>query len=221
MTDKKRYYHNNEDTDFYEFDEDVEKDIYDGGSIEESLHYKDIKQRKLYIDDNIDQYTATEITQHILRYNYDDKGIDVKDRKPIFLYVVSNGGDVDAGFEIIDAVENSKTPVFTINLAYQYSMGFLIGLAGHTRYASKNAKFLLHDGSSCVFNSTAKVQDQIEFHRRVDEKIKSYIISHSNLTAEEYDSKLRVEWYLFADEAKQKGFTDRIIGEDCDIDDII
>ena len=34
-------------------------------------------------------------------------------------------------------------------------------------------------------------------------------------------NKLRVEWYLFADEAKEKGFVDAVIGEDCDIDDVI
>ena len=41
------------------------------------------------------------------------------------------------------------------------------------------------------------------------------------MTPEEYDSKFRVEWYMFADEAKEKGFTDYIIGVDCDIDEIV
>ena len=39
--------------------------------------------------------------------------------------------------------------------------------------------------------------------------------------SEEYDSKLRVEWYLFADEAKEKGFCDHILGVDCELDDIV
>ena len=43
----------------------------------------------------------------------------------------------------------------------------------------------------------------------------------SNITSKEYDNKYRIEWYLFADEAKTNGFTDYIIGEDCDIDKII
>lgn len=118
-------------------------------------------------------------------------------------------------------IMNSKTPVYTINLGYQYSMGFLIGLAGHKRFATHNAKFLMHDGSNFVYNSGAKAQDQMEFQKKVEERIKQYIISRSNLTPEEYDSKLRVEWYLFADEAKQKGFVDYILGEDCDINEIV
>ena len=115
----------------------------------------------------------------------------------------------------------SKTPVYTINLGYQYSMGFLIGIAGHKRFASPNAKFLMHDGSSFVWDSGKKVQDQVEFQRKVDERIKNYVISHSNISKEDYDSKERVEWYMFADEAKELGFTDYIIGVDCDIEEIV
>lgn len=47
------------------------------------------------------------------------------------------------------------------------------------------------------------------------------ILDHSMLTSKEYDKKQRVEWYLFADEAKEKGFIDQIIGVDCDIDTVV
>ena len=135
--------------------------------------------------------------------------------------MTSNGGSVYDGFKLIDIIQNSKTPVYTVNTGYQYSMGFLIGLAGHKRFATRNAKFLMHDGSNFVYGSGAKVQDQMEFQKRVEKRIKDYVLSRSNVTSEEYDQKLRVEWYLFADEAKEKGFTDYIIGIDCDMDEMV
>lgn len=79
----------------------------------------------------------------------------------------------------------------------------------------------MHDGSNFVYGSGAKVQDQMEFQKRVEKRIKDYVLSRSNVTSEEYDQKLRVEWYLFADEAKEKGFTDYIIGIDCDMDEMV
>ena len=100
-------------------------------------------------------------------------------------------------------------------------MAFLIGLAGHKRFATSNAKFLMHDGSNFVYGSGTKVQDQMEFQKRVEGRIKDYVIARSGVTEKEYDEKLRVEWYLFADEAKEKGFVDHIIGVDCDIDEIV
>ena len=206
---------------YYDFDMDFEAIMIEAGMVDEMFRLQDLKNRKLFLNEHISQDTIHEVVKHILQYNSDDKGVDPADRKPILLYVVSKGGDVDAGFELIDVVQNSKTPVHTINLGYQYSMGFLIGLAGHKRYASKNAKFLMHDGSNFVYNSGAKAQDQMRFNSRVEERIKAYILSRGKLTSDEYDAKLRVEWYMFADEAKDRGFVDYIIGVDCDIDEVI
>ena len=208
------------DDDYYDIEIDIEK-IIGSGMIEDVFYLKDLKQRKLFLKCDIDQCSVSDIVKHIMQYNKEDQNIPVEERKPILLYVVSNGGVVDAGFELIDVIECSKTPVYTINTGYQYSMGLLIGLAGHKRFATKNAKYLMHDGSNFVWNSGAKAQDQMEFNRKVEERIKQYILSHTKLPEEEYDSKLRVEWYFFADEAKEKGFTDYIIGGDVDIDAII
>lgn len=206
---------------YYDFDIEIEKALLEAGMVDEIFYLNDLKQRKLFLNVDVEQLSVADIVKHIMQYNKEDKGIDPKDRQPILLYVTSNGGEVDSGFELIDIIQNSKTPVHTINLGYQYSMGFLIGLAGHKRYATQNAKFLMHDGSNFVYNSGAKAQDQMEFQRKVEERVKQYILSRSKLTSEEYDSKLRVEWYLFASEAKDKGFVDYIIGEDCDIDEVI
>lgn len=206
---------------YYDIEIDLDETLITGGMVDDVFYLKDLKQRKLFLSTEIEQMTVGDIVKHIMQFNTEDKEIDPAERKPILLYVTSNGGDVDAGFELIDVIQNSKTPVYTVNLGYQYSMGFLIGLAGHKRFATRNAKFLMHDGSNLIWNSGAKAQDQMEFQKRVEQRIKEYVISRSNITDEEYQSKLRVEWYLFANEAKEKGFCDYILGVDCDMDDVI
>lgn len=206
---------------YYDIEVDLEDVLVEGGMIDDLFYLKDLQQRKLFLNDDITSLTIESVVKHIMQFNKEDKGIDTDERQPILLYVSSNGGCVDAGFELIDVIQSSKTPVYTINLGFQYSMGFLIGLAGHKRFATENAKFLMHDGSNFIYNSGAKAQDQMEFQRKVEARIKEYILSRSKLTSEEYDGKLRVEWYLFADEAKEKGFVDYIVGVDCDVDEVI
>lgn len=208
-------------SDYYDIEIDLDAALLESGMVDEVFYLKDLKQRKLFLNGSIDQFSIHEIVKHILQINREDFGKEASQRKPILLYVTSNGGEVDAGFELIDAIQCSKTPVYTINLGYQYSMGFLIGIAGHKRYATRNAKFLMHDGSNFIYNSGAKAQDQMEFNKKVEERIKQFIIGRSNLSSDEYDSKLRVEWYMFAHEAKERGFVDYIIGEDCDVDEVI
>ena len=202
-------------------DSDWEKVLLEHGALDELFYVKDLEQRKMFVGGDIDQDQVGGVCRNIMQFNADDKGVPVEERKPILLYIVSNGGEVDAGFELIDTILSSNTPVYTINLGYQYSMGFLIGLAGHKRFAMKNAKYLMHDGSNFVYNSGAKAQDQMEFNRRVEDRIKRYVVSKTKISPELYDERERVEWYMFADEAKSLGVTDFIIGEDCGLDEII
>ena len=210
------------ETGYYDFvDLDLETVLVESGMVDQMFYLRDLQRRKFILNTNIEQFNIADIVRHILQINREDAGIPPEDRKPIRIYIASNGGEVDAGFELIDAIECSKTPVHTINMGNQYSMGFLIGLAGHKRFALKNAKYLHHDGSSYIYNSGAKLQDQMKFQERVEDRIKNYVLDHSRLTVEEYEEKFRVEWYMFADEAKEKGFVDSIVGVDCDIDEIV
>ena len=157
---------------YYDIEVSIEKSLIEGGLIDELFYLKDLKQRKLFLNSEIDQFTVADIVKHIMQFNKEDKNIAPENRQPILLYVTSNGGEVGAGFELIDVIVNSKTPVYTINLGYQYSMGFLIGLAGHKRYASTNAKFLMHDGSNFVWDSGMKAQDRMDFNRKIESRIK-------------------------------------------------
>lgn len=207
---------------YYDIDFEVDFDnLSTVGMLDEIFFLKDLQQRKLFLSVDIEDVTVRHVIKHIMQFNAEDRGIAIKDRKPILLYISSRGGDIDAGFELVDVIQNSKTPVYTVNLGYQYSMGFLVGLAGHKRFATTNAKYLMHDGTQFIYNSGMKAQDQMDFQRCTEERIKSYVVEHSKISPEEYDSKLRYEWYLYANEAKEKGFTDMIIGVDCDIDMIV
>lgn len=208
---------------YYDFEPEFEEKLIEGGLVDDVFYIRDLQQRKLFINSDIDEISVSETVKHIMQFNREDNlnSVNPMKRTPILLYITSNGGDVGAGFELIDTILNSKTPVYTINLGYQYSMAFLIGLAGHKRFSMPNAKFLMHDGSSFVYGTGTKVQDQMEFQKRVEERIKDYVLENSNLNSELYDEKLRVEWYMFADEAKKRGFVDYIIGEDCDMDLVI
>lgn len=190
-------------------------------SLDEYIQWNDMKDRRLYLLMNIDQFSVSDIVTSILNYNREDIGIPVEKRQPIRLYIATYGGEVDSGFELIDIIRASTTPVYTINMGYLYSMGALIGIAGHKRFSTQNAKYLIHDGTNFVYNSGQKAQDQMRFNAKVEERVRGYILSSTTISSEEYDEKVRFEWYMFADEAKEKGLCDSIIGVDCSIDEVL
>lgn len=209
---------------YYDFDVDMEEvlsQLIAGDGIEAAFYLKDLQQRKLFLNTEIDNDSVADAVRHIMQFNKEDKGKAVEERQPILLYLNTYGGEEAAGFQLIDVIQCSRTPVYTINTGVWFSMGFLIGLAGHKRFATKNAKFLMHDGSCEMFNSTSKVRDQLDFNNKVEKRIKEYVLARSNISSKEYEKNIRVEWYMHADDAKKNGFIDTIIGEDCDIDEII
>lgn len=208
-------------TNNYDFEIDLSEIVGGTVMVEEVFHLNDLKSRRLHLNEEINMATVENIGKHILRYNMDDRGKPVEEREPIILYLSSNGGEVWSGYQLIDIIMASKTPVYTVNLGFQLSMGFLIGLSGHKRFATPNAKYLIHDGSNVCYNSSSKLRDEMAFHDRNEERMRQFILERTNIPAELYDSKTRVEWYMFADEAKEMGVTDAIIGVDCDIDAII
>lgn len=207
-----------------EFEVDAEKLVEALGqpsNVDEYYRWLDIKNRRLVLDVGVDQMSVSDVVGHIIRYNREDKGIPVEIRKPIILYIVSPGGDVLSGFELIDIVEYSKTPIYTVNFGYQYSMALPIGLAGKKRYALPNASFLIHDGYIGVNDSSSKAQDWAEFLRRLDKREKEYILSKTKITEEQFSAKERVDWYFFVEDAKAMGIVDYIVGIDCDLDEIL
>ena len=135
-----------------------------------NMHYSEVyeidelKERRLYINSEIDDAVIDTIVFHIMNYNREDKGIDVKDRKPIILYINSPGGSVYSGYALISAMQCSKTPIYTVNQGMCASMAFLIFLAGNKRFSMCNSTFLMHDGSNGIgFESASKLRDRIEY----------------------------------------------------------
>lgn len=123
---------------------------------------------------------------------------------------------------MIDAIRLSKTPVYTVNLALAASMGFLIFIAGHKRYSMPHAEFLMHDGSTMGYDSTAKMRDRMEFETvELEQETRRYIMSRTKIDEALYNEKYRVEWYFLPEKAKEIGATDYILGQDCELDEII
>lgn len=183
---------------------------------------EDNEQRRIYINSGIDENIVDTAVYHILRYNRLDKDTPITSREPIKIYINSPGGSVADGYALIDAIKLSKTPVYTINLANCLSMALLIFISGHKRFCMPHAEFLLHDGSSGCFDSVSKMQDRLKFEsEQIDKMTKEYILSNTSITKEQYEMNMRKEWYFLPQEGKSIGVVDSIIGEDCELDEII
>lgn len=188
----------------------------------DEFELEEIQGRRLYINAVIDEGVIETIVFHILRFNREDIGIEPENRKPIILYINTPGGSVVDGFGLIDAILCSKTPVYTVNQAMCASMGFLIFLAGEKRFTMPHSTFLMHDGQGFACDSMGKMKDRMEFEtKQVEVMVKEYIMSRTTISDDLYEDKYRIEWYMLPKEAKSYSIATDIVGEDCNIDDMI
>lgn len=191
-------------------------------TIEDKYLQEDLDARKLLLNDEIDSNVIDFHVYHILRYNREDKGKPVEQRKPIVIFINTPGGAVVDGFGLIDAILLSETPVYTVNIGQCSSMGFLIYIAGHKRYAFPHSEFLMHDGETFGFGSVSKVKDRMEFETgQLEQMTKQYILDHTSIDSKTYDEKFRIEWYFLSQESKDIGATDYIIGKNCKLSEIV
>lgn len=171
--------------------------------------------RELQIAD-IDEEVGEAVETLIRFWNRIDKenGVAIQDREPIKIYINSNGGDLHATFTMIDAIQMSQTPVYTINIGTAFSGGFFTFIAGHKRFAYPNATFLYHEGSTGGGRQDAgKFRNYASFYENLMARLQKITLKYTNITEEEYEKHRNDDWWIFADEAIEKGICDEIIND--------
>lgn len=138
--------------------------------------------------------------------------IPVGQRKPIILNITSNGGDLDAAFTIIDAINMSCTPVYTVNTGCAYSGGALIAMAGHKRFCYPHATYLLHEGSVEGAGGDAhKFRNFNDFYESRVEQIKEHVLRCTKIDEEDYEKRRRDDWWFLAEDALEVGLVDAVM----------
>lgn len=141
----------------------------------------------------------------------DENKVTADERKPIYIFINSPGGDLSATFTMIDAIAMSKTPVYTVNIGCAYSGGFLTFLAGHKRIAYPNSTFLFHEGSvSEVGGDAGKFQNFSAFYKERLEAMKEFVLAKTNMIEDFYESIKRDDFWMTAAQAIEYGVADEI-----------
>jgi ATP-dependent Clp protease protease subunit len=181
--------------------------------VDELLYAEQLDNRELFLGEVVDDDIIHDVIHHIIRWNREDAGKPVEERKPVKLFINSYGGDLVACNSAIDTIKLSKTPVYTYNLGKAFSAGGLLLMAGHKRFTYANSVVLIHQGSSGASGTTSQVIDQVEFQKRQEERVKSYILGATKITPEQYKDKFKEEWFFFGDESIELGVADELITE--------
>lgn len=177
-------------------------------------YYKDYKSRCLWIDKDIDDSLFNEI-KSIIQWNREDEEnkIPVDKRTPIIMMIHSYGGNLDACYALIDIMNLSKTPIYTVNLQCALSAGCMILINGHKRFCMPLSQALIHSGSSGNGGTYEQVVSQTENYKKVIEMMQNNILGHTSIDQKTWKKWKGKEIYLYAEDQLKWGLVDEIIDD--------
>lgn len=199
---------------------DIFEVLKDDGLYEQIVK-EHLQERKIILNDNIDDGVIENVCLMIMKWNKEDKYLPEDERQPIYIYINSDGGEMIAGSQVLSSITTSTTPVITVGFGKCASMASYILAAGHERYCFENTVVLYHDGQTGYVSSSNKGKDIQKFYDNLDVRMTKFMVEHTNMTEDFLEEIKDREYYMFADEAKEKGIVDKIIGVDCDLEEIL
>lgn len=184
-------------------------------TIEEVFSAANFYRREYYLGDVCSE--AADNFEAFVRFwnDYDnDLNVPVAEREPIKVFIDSGGGDLIAAFTIIDSINLSKTPIWTINTGAAYSAGFFIFIAGHRRLTYALSSFMFHEGGVSGGSFDAhKFRNHADFYSTQLKQLKEHTLKCTGWTSEFYEKIQKDDYWLTAPEAIEKGVADEIVME--------
>ena len=172
-------------------------------SVDEELFDK----RIIVISSQIESGMAANVMSQMLAMDNDS-------HKPIKLYINSPGGEVSAGFQIIDTMNSIKSPVHTINTASCASMGAVILSSGTKRMSLPHARVMIHQVSAGTEGNIQNMRASLAETERVNQTTMSFLAENCGKTTDELIEMTHVDKWMDAKEAIEFGITDEIVGKE-------
>lgn len=170
------------------------------------------KERKIYLDSDVDS-SVMSLQRMLMRWNLEDKrdGKTKETAKPIWLYIMSYGGDLDYMWVLIDAIKASIAPVYTVNLGVAASAASLIFVCGDKRFMTEHASVVIHEGSAQLAGDAVKVQDAADVYKLQLKQMKEFILAHTEIPKTQLMKKRSNDWTLNSEYCLKHNVCDQVV----------
>lgn len=181
--------------------------------VEDQIEAALLDARRIFLSDAVDEATAKCVIRKLWYLELTSPG------KPITFIINSPGGSVDSGFAIWDQIKMITSPVLTLVTGLAASMGSILSLAGARRYATPNARIMIHQprlGGSIQGQATDLDIQAKEMLKTKKKIIETYVAK----TGKDYkviERAIDRDTWMSAEEALEYNLLDEIVSSYKDI----
>lgn len=142
----------------------------------------------------------------------------IRPEEPITLLVNCEGGDVDAGLAVYDAILACKSPVHIEVIGVCYSMAAWVLQAGDVRRMHPHSSVMIHDGEGSVAGKKHEIDSSKKFSDEQDIVCEDILLDrirerHPSFSRGRLRKLLATDTYLHPKQALELGLIDEIVGE--------
>ncbi|WP_077389670.1 ATP-dependent Clp endopeptidase proteolytic subunit ClpP [Mobilibacterium timonense] len=166
-----------------------------------------LKDRIIFIDEEITDHTASLVVAQLLYLEAEDP------EKDINVYINSPGGSVTAGMAIYDTMRYVKPDICTICMGLGASMGSLLLSSGTKgkRYALPNAEIMIHQPLGGAQGQATDVKIHTEWLLKTREKLNRILSENTGQPLETIERDTERDNFMSAQEALEYGLIDRVV----------
>lgn len=166
--------------------------------------------RIIFLGSGIDDRISNIIVAQLLFLQSVDK------KKDIQMYINSPGGSVYAGLGIYDTMQLIEPDVATTCTSIAASMGAVLMVAGANgkRSALKHSRIMIHQPMGGIAGGTQATDMEITVNeiKKLKAELYNIISGHSGQTFEKVEKDSERDFWMTANEAKEYGMIDDVIG---------
>jgi len=166
-----------------------------------------LRDRIVMVGGEIEPNMANSIVAQLLFLESENPNADIS------MYINSPGGDVSAGWAIMDTMQYIKSPVSTIGMGLVASMGSVLLAAGERgkRFVLPNTQVMIHQPMAGAHGQITDMEIQInQFQKNKKSLVKQMADFTGRKEKEVFEAMERDNW-MTPGEAKEFGLIDGIL----------
>jgi ATP-dependent Clp protease protease subunit len=138
-----------------------------------------------------------------------------KGARPIFIFLSTPGGDVDAALALYDTIKglvNSGVEIYTVAVGECFSAGTIVLQAGLKRFITPNTYLMIHEISSWNLGKVSEQLETAHYLKEYQDRVFKILAERSKLGFRAIKRRcLRRNWWLPPEETLRYGFADGLL----------
>ena len=128
----------------------------------------------------------------------------------IRVHIMSEGGDIFSGFNMMNVLESSRVKVITIAQGSCCSAATFVLLGGSEKRMGKDAYILIHQISTEFWGNFQELKHELKSSEKFMKRIKKMYLSKTNIPEKKFKRLMRKDLYLTPRKCLKYKIVDRV-----------